>query len=382
MKIGHGGTLDPLATGVLIAGVGRGTKHLQGFLDSTKTYETVVLFGAETDTYDRVGKIVRKAPYEHITREMVETALQRNFSGKIMQMPPIFSALRINGKKLYEYAREGKEPPTEIRPRPVEVKDIRILEWFDPGNHGFAWPKAELVGEEKAMAAKMLDKEEPAVPVSGSLIPSDTAPVVDSPSGEIEVEVDDVQTGLLPSTSKRKSPPVGASPPEISTEQAEIEDNAEKSKYSSLEPSKKRQKTTDDDGDHETNSLERKDQSVADPKPESFILPKQRLPKKINPEEFSNLSSNPVTDSPAPAPAVKISLTVTSGFYVRSFAHDLGIALGSCGLMTSLVRSRQGAFDLTPDNILEYGDLEQGEEVWGSKVQRFLEDWEKQQANA
>jgi tRNA pseudouridine55 synthase len=82
----------------------------------------------------------------------------------------------------------------------------------------------------------------------------------------------------------------------------------------------------------------------------------------------------------SPPPAVKISLTVSSGFYVRSFAHDLGKAVGSCGLMSSLVRSRQGEFDLHPDRTLEYEDLERGEEFWGPKVQQFLEDWEKKKA--
>jgi tRNA pseudouridine55 synthase len=73
-------------------------------------------------------------------------------------------------------------------------------------------------------------------------------------------------------------------------------------------------------------------------------------------------------------------MTVTSGFYVRSLAHDLGKAVGSCGLMSELVRSRQAEFDLKPENILEYKDLEQGEEVWGPKVQKFLENWESKRA--
>src|SRR5205814_919711 len=71
VKIGHGGTLDPLATGVLITGIGKGTKLLKQFLDCTKTYEAVVLFGVSTDTYDTEGKILAKAPYEHITKAKV-----------------------------------------------------------------------------------------------------------------------------------------------------------------------------------------------------------------------------------------------------------------------------------------------------------------------
>src|SRR5687767_5816437 len=75
VKIGHGGTLDPLATGVLILGIGKGTKSLQDFLNCTKTYETVVLFGASTDTYDRVGRIIKKGKYDEITKADVVKAL-------------------------------------------------------------------------------------------------------------------------------------------------------------------------------------------------------------------------------------------------------------------------------------------------------------------
>jgi tRNA pseudouridine55 synthase len=73
-------------------------------------------------------------------------------------------------------------------------------------------------------------------------------------------------------------------------------------------------------------------------------------------------------------------MTVTSGFYVRSLAHDLGKALGSCGLMSALVRSRQADFDLEPERILEYKDLDAGEEVWGPKVKKFLDEWEQKRA--
>lgn len=87
VKIGHGGTLDPLATGVLIIGVGKGTKQLQRFLECTKSYEATLLLGAATDTYDVIGRVLSKAPYSHVTKEDVETAL-KGFRGNIMQKPP------------------------------------------------------------------------------------------------------------------------------------------------------------------------------------------------------------------------------------------------------------------------------------------------------
>jgi len=150
VKIGHGGTLDPMATGVLIAGVGKGTKSLQSFLTCTKSYEAVVLFGAATDTYDAVGKVVARAPYSHVTEEMVRDALGK-FRGKIMQRPPIFSALWIDGKRAYDYAREGKELPREMAERPVEVVELEMVEWMEGGSHGFAFP--EKVAEEGEMTA-------------------------------------------------------------------------------------------------------------------------------------------------------------------------------------------------------------------------------------
>ena len=76
--MGHGGTLDPMATGVLILGVGNGTKALGSFLECTKSYETVVLFGAATDSYDSEGKIVARAAYDHVTREAVEAVSLSN----------------------------------------------------------------------------------------------------------------------------------------------------------------------------------------------------------------------------------------------------------------------------------------------------------------
>jgi len=155
--------LDPLATGVLIAGIGKGTKVLNDFLKCTKTYETVILFGASTDTYDRVGKILKRAPYKHITREMVEKALGQ-FRGTIMQLPPLYSALKMNGKPLYEYAREGKEIPREIERRQVTVEELELVDWMEGGTHEHEMPKEEAGGAEKDVAEKLwkVEKEQEA----------------------------------------------------------------------------------------------------------------------------------------------------------------------------------------------------------------------------
>ena len=88
--MGHGGTLDPMATGVLIVGIGSGTKQLNHLLSGTKEYEAICVFGTVTDTYDAEGKILRRAPTEHITRAIVESALEE-FRGDILQQPPMYA---------------------------------------------------------------------------------------------------------------------------------------------------------------------------------------------------------------------------------------------------------------------------------------------------
>jgi tRNA pseudouridine55 synthase len=93
MKMGHGGTLDPMATGVLIVGVGSGTKKLNQFLGGWKEYETTCVFGTVTDSYDAEGKILRRTPTEHITQVAVEKALE-DFKGDIEQQPPMYVRFR------------------------------------------------------------------------------------------------------------------------------------------------------------------------------------------------------------------------------------------------------------------------------------------------
>lgn len=226
-KLGHGGTLDPLAAGVLIVGIGRGTKHLQQYLACSKTYETVVLFGASTDTYDCVGTITHKASSGHITKELVEAKLA-HFRGTIQQTPPIYSALKINGVKACEYARRGEMLPRQLETREMRVSECNLLDWLDAGTHPFAGP-------------------------------------------------------------------------------------------------------------------------------------------------FESLAS---------APAVRVRLTVSSGFYVRSFAHDLGLACQSRSHMASLLRTRQAHFtsnessdsvDLTP--AITFADLDAGEDTWGPKIISRLNAW-------
>ena len=314
VKIGHGGTLDPMATGVLIMGVGKATKRLQGFLECTKTYEATVLFGAATDTYDVLGKVLRRAEYAHVTREKVETALGK-FRGKIMQRPPIYSALRVQGKRLYEYAREGKEVPKEIEERPVEVKELEVVDWIEGGSHEYDFPKEEAEDEVKDLAEKVLHLGE-AVATSGTQSEGRS------------------MNGTASTGTKRKR----------------LLDDGD-----SVVPNKKPEVGLDG----ESQCLMSGGLQSPDHSPEQIDGHSQKI-------------SPPPGEGP---PAVKLRMTVTSGFYVRSLSHDLGEVVGSLGCMCELVRTRQGDFELGK-NVLEYETLEKGEDLWGPKVEQLLAEWE------
>lgn len=172
VKIGQGGTLDPLADGVLVVGVGKGTKKLSEFLDCAKEYRTTCLLGCETDTYDSEGARVRIAPWRHITREQVESILPR-FSGEIEQTPPIFSALKMDGMPLYEYARKGIPLPRPIEPRKVTVHSLELVEWKG-GDHDFRWPEKSLSDTEKKAMEKALQHVNEDVSFTGSVEPPAT----------------------------------------------------------------------------------------------------------------------------------------------------------------------------------------------------------------
>ena len=124
-KIGHTGTLDPDATGVLPVCLGKATKLCDLLTDKDKTYETVMLLGKTTDTQDVSGEILSEGSLDGIDDEAVIKCIE-GFVGDYMQVPPMYSALKVNGKKLYELAREGIE--IERKARPVVIHDIKILE--------------------------------------------------------------------------------------------------------------------------------------------------------------------------------------------------------------------------------------------------------------
>lgn len=124
-KIGHTGTLDPDAVGVLPVCLGKATKLCDMLTDKNKTYETVLLLGKTTDTQDVSGTVLEEKPVDGLDEDGVRACIE-SFVGDLMQVPPMYSALKVNGKKLYELAREGIE--IERKARPITVFSIHIKE--------------------------------------------------------------------------------------------------------------------------------------------------------------------------------------------------------------------------------------------------------------
>lgn len=129
-KVGHAGTLDPMATGLLVICSGRATKSISQIQDMKKVYLAEITFGGSTPSYDAESEINEVADFEHITNEQIEEVLTSQFFGEIQQIPPMYSALKRDGKKLYELARRGES--VELEPRPVTVYEFQVIQYEAP----------------------------------------------------------------------------------------------------------------------------------------------------------------------------------------------------------------------------------------------------------
>ncbi|KAF1973806.1 pseudouridine synthase [Bimuria novae-zelandiae CBS 107.79] len=363
VKLGHGGTLDPLATGVLIVGVGRGTKCLSRFIKCTKSYECVILFGAATDSYDAVGKIVSKGDYAHVTKELVEEKLEQ-FRGKIMQKPSVFSALKVDGKKMYEYARAGGDIP-EVLARPVEVEKLELVEWLESGSHEFTWPKEEVDGAERVGAEKLLgirQKDTDFAAARGkkrSRSPEDelvSNEVVHTKKLKDESEVS--MSGALPT----EDTPTGAPAEGAPTAETQTEAPSTAAIAAGAHSATSAQTSSIPDLDN------------AAPEATTTVAGETIRPDSPDPDVPTPEPASENTTPPPQPPAARLRMTVTSGFYVRSLCHDLGLACNSLGIMSSLVRTRQDDYELGK-NVLEASDLDAGADVWEPKVQKYLEEF-------
>ena len=127
-KVGHTGTLDPDAEGVLPVCIGSATKLADYIMAERKSYRAVIAFGAETTTQDGSGEITQRFEYDFDESRLIEAV--KSFIGEQEQLPPMYSAIKVNGKKLYELAREGKE--IERKKRKITIYDIRIVDIMPP----------------------------------------------------------------------------------------------------------------------------------------------------------------------------------------------------------------------------------------------------------
>lgn len=128
-KVGHAGTLDPLATGVLLVCTGRSTRRIAELQEGMKEYVADITLGATTPSFDLETEIDARFPWEHITRQSVEEILP-TFTGRVMQVPPVFSAVKVDGKRAYSFARKGKE--VELKAKPLEIRELEVLTFEPP----------------------------------------------------------------------------------------------------------------------------------------------------------------------------------------------------------------------------------------------------------
>ena len=129
LKVGHAGTLDPLATGVMIICTGKSTKLIESFQYQTKEYIATLELGATTPSFDLELPVDATYPTEQITRKLVDEIIPR-FVGEIWQVPPAYSAIKVDGKRAYDYAREGQE--VELKPKLLVIDEIEVLDFTLP----------------------------------------------------------------------------------------------------------------------------------------------------------------------------------------------------------------------------------------------------------
>ncbi|MEI8274112.1 MAG: tRNA pseudouridine(55) synthase TruB [Paludibacter sp.] len=129
LKVGHAGTLDPLATGVMIICTGKSTKLIESFQYQTKEYIATLELGATTPSFDLELPVDGIYPTEHITLELVKSIIPK-FKGEIWQVPPVYSAVKVDGKRAYDYARDGQE--VELKPKLLVIDEIEVLDFSLP----------------------------------------------------------------------------------------------------------------------------------------------------------------------------------------------------------------------------------------------------------
>ncbi|KAK9322845.1 pseudouridine synthase [Lipomyces orientalis] len=323
VKMGHGGTLDPAADGVLVLGVNEGTKKLGEYLNCSKTYDVIAHFGCSTTTYDAEGSVLDRASTADITKDNVEQVLE-HFRGEIQQMPPIYSALKVGGSKLYEYARNLESLPRNISPRPVTIHSLEIVGDISY-SHEYLLPVKEATVEEKFQERVFRDaglKE--LVKLGNRYAEMELKSLEQQSSSESATGEESLATGAEPNDADTESKLPGP----LTTAAGSVECGEHPAENSESEP----------------------EQPVAE----------------------HQKSTTAGTEEPHPV--VTIRATVSSGTYIRSLVHDIAIAIGTRAHVAKLTRTRQGDWEVGK-NVIPADDIEAKElSEWAPKAKFFMKN--------
>ena len=289
LKVGHGGTLDPLASGVLVLGIGKGTSQLQDYLKGDKQYVAAVQLGYETDTLDAEGKVVKSADFDHITSiEDEEKKIMHKFVGKIEQIPPLYSAIRVGGKRLYEIARKADDDEDDTKAEDVEI------------------PKREVEIYSLSVGSSLEDRVVKSGVVDGRRYKEEVA----------KIEEAEVAKALAAKVA------AAAAAAEAATE----EDGLTKEEVGS-----------DDDDEPKSKRTKRKRNKKNQKKKSNF----KKSP--FNDETVPSITSD---NAQLELPQFTLSVSCGGGTYIRSLVRDIGYELDTVATMTGLVRTKQGPFVL------------------------------------
>ena len=284
MRVGHGGTLDPLASGVLVLGIGKGTSQLQSYLEGDKQYTAVVELGYETSTLDVEGDIVKTMDWNHVKSiDSIQQLVVPKFTGNIQQVPPLYSAIRVDGKRLYEIARSVEKKDVlqdvEIPTRQVEVYSLEV-------NTSLS---------ECVIQSGVVDGKKYKEAVKEMETATTTTAAAEAEAGENAKNI--------------------LSPPDYDT-QEELNDEATAGNI------KKKRKR----GGNNKMRTEKKSPSF-----DEITVPTIQCDSSAGLKSFE-------------LPLFTLNVSCGGGTYIRSLVRDIGYELNTVATMTGLVRTKQGPF--------------------------------------
>lgn len=291
MKVGHGGTLDPLASGVLVVGIGKGTSKLQSYLEGDKQYTALVELGYETTTLDAEGEIIKTANWDHVSNiESIRETCIPKFSGQIQQVPPLYSAIRVDGKRLYEIARDNDDKDdvnvaavdVEIPTRDVHVYSLEV---------------------ESSLNESVLQ--------SG---------VVDGRKYKDAVkQMEEAAAAAAAATAAEEAEKAANSTPPSEADKQESVDN---------------EATTGGKGENKKRKRDKKKKNE-----KKNLFDESTIPTIQCAQDDSTTSSTSFD-----LPLFTLNVSCGGGTYIRSLVRDIGYEMDTVATMTGLVRTKQGPF--------------------------------------